>query len=276
VFSVFPTEEEQGDARCTKRAVQGSYDCVDRIVLNAYFRMGHSGGGFRAWWQKLEGSEDHLDNAHLIRLAGRCSRRLRAFAQGRGIPVIDCRRGEKKHQTAEEYLATQEAKPGLFLIMVAKAPAPVWEGSGKHHLEGKKPMPYVNHYSFHIWDREWGHALRPDGFTASEVAEQVRSRSGQTAPQYGARCATYDLKKFRAKQLVRRIGSTRRYEAIPEGLRTLTALLVLRDKVIKPLLAAAGKPPAPPRSQNPTPIDTHYQTLRLAMHDLLTELGVAA
>jgi hypothetical protein len=137
--------------------LQGSYDCVDRIVLNAYFRMGHSGGGFRAWWQKLEGSEDHLDNAHLMRLAGRCSRRLRAFAQGRGIPVIDCRRGEKKHQTAEEYLATQEAKPGLFLIMVAKAPAPVWEGSGKHHLEGKKPMPYVNHYSFHIWDREWGH-----------------------------------------------------------------------------------------------------------------------
>jgi hypothetical protein len=25
----------------------GSYDCVDRIVLNAYFRMGHDPGGFR-------------------------------------------------------------------------------------------------------------------------------------------------------------------------------------------------------------------------------------
>jgi hypothetical protein len=24
-----------------------SYDCVDRIVLNAYFRL----GGFRNWWQ---------------------------------------------------------------------------------------------------------------------------------------------------------------------------------------------------------------------------------
>jgi hypothetical protein len=24
----------------------GSYDCVDRIVLNAYFRMGHSPGAF--------------------------------------------------------------------------------------------------------------------------------------------------------------------------------------------------------------------------------------
>jgi hypothetical protein len=28
----------------------GSYDCVDRIVLNAYFGMGHSPGGFRVWW----------------------------------------------------------------------------------------------------------------------------------------------------------------------------------------------------------------------------------
>ena len=24
----------------------GSYDCIDRIILNAYFRMGHSPGGF--------------------------------------------------------------------------------------------------------------------------------------------------------------------------------------------------------------------------------------
>src|SRR6202047_2159570 len=29
----------------------GSYDCVDRIVLNAYFRMGHDPGGFRLWWR---------------------------------------------------------------------------------------------------------------------------------------------------------------------------------------------------------------------------------
>ena len=31
----------------------GSYDCVDRIVLNAYFRMAHDPGGFRVWWRAL-------------------------------------------------------------------------------------------------------------------------------------------------------------------------------------------------------------------------------
>ena len=27
----------------------GSYDCVDRIVLNAYYPLGHNPGGFRGY-----------------------------------------------------------------------------------------------------------------------------------------------------------------------------------------------------------------------------------
>src|SRR5467141_4130997 len=45
----------------------GSYDCIDRIILNAYFRMGHSPGGFHVWWQALTGSDDTLDNTHPIK-----------------------------------------------------------------------------------------------------------------------------------------------------------------------------------------------------------------
>ena len=61
--------------------LSGSYDCVDRIVLNAYFTMGHSPGGFRLWWRALTGSDEALDNAHLMRMAGRFSRRLRGYAK---------------------------------------------------------------------------------------------------------------------------------------------------------------------------------------------------
>jgi len=43
--------------------LDGSYDCVDRIVLNGYFRLCYSGGGFREWWRRLMGSEEKLDNA---------------------------------------------------------------------------------------------------------------------------------------------------------------------------------------------------------------------
>src|SRR5262244_3663977 len=135
----------------------GSYDCVDRIVLNAYFRMGHDPGGFRVWWRALIGSDETLENAYLMRMAGRFSRRVRGYAKAHDIPVIDCSAGQRKHELAEEYLAKTKITQGLFLVLVARAQAPVWDISAKRHIERKKPMPYVNHYSFHILDPEWGH-----------------------------------------------------------------------------------------------------------------------
>jgi hypothetical protein len=135
----------------------GSYDCVDRIVLNAYFRMGHDPGGFRLWWRQLTGSDDTLDNAHLMRIAGRFSRRIRGYAKAHGIPVIDCSVGERKHDLAEEHLAKTKITQGLFLVLIGRAQAPVWDVSPNHHIERKKPMPYVNHYSFPILDPDWGH-----------------------------------------------------------------------------------------------------------------------
>ena len=49
----------------------GSYDCVDRIVLNAFFPLGHNPGGFRTWWRRWHDDSDaELDNTHLMRMAG--------------------------------------------------------------------------------------------------------------------------------------------------------------------------------------------------------------
>ena len=141
--------------------LQGSYDCVDRIVLNAYFPLGHNPGGFRVWWRRLhDGCEEQLDNTHLMRMAGRFSRRVRGFAKAHGIPVVDCGRGERKHRIAEAYLANHRVSRGVFLILVARAAATVWEvqrsASGVIGNLAKKTA-YVNHYSFHIMDPEWGH-----------------------------------------------------------------------------------------------------------------------
>jgi hypothetical protein len=531
----------------------GSYDCVDRIVLNAYFRMGHDPGGFRLWWRQLTGSDNTLENAHLMRMAGRFSRRIRGYAKAHGIPVIDCSVGERKHDLAEEHLAKTKVKQGLFLVLIGRAQAPVWDVSANHHIERKKPMPYVNHYSFHILDPDWGHitikisghppfpaqvilngheyvacqahkagigftkegncfthisdaaglakiaetlsaqrtigrlsqvcerwiyttclcfaldleeqkrsrfcyqysnyqieysrnlvfeigghmdqvfqalidrsrvpldlktiktilgycrrpkyrkrksksaewevaverptydltifklhcgkltlkiytkgerVLRmeaiahntqelncgrslekfprivselksilerfmdalscidqcfisdetleqlpapaqvgktkvggidfnkarmrwvaeavlvlsplPGGFTASELAGQVRTISQQSESEYGSRRAAYDLKKLRGKQIVRRIAKSQRYTPIPEGLKTMTALVVLRNKAIKPLLAATQRLRRPRGAQNPTPLDRHYETIRAAMQGVLNELGFAA
>src|ERR1700756_4940538 len=532
--------------------LSGSYDCVDRIVLNAYFRMGHNPGGFRVWWRALTGSDQTLENTYLMRMAGRFSRRVRGYATAHGIPVIDCPAGQRKHDLAEELLAKTTVTQGLFLVLVCRAQAPVWDVNAKHHIERKKPMPYVNHYSFHILDPDWGHltikisghppfpaqvilngheyvacqarkagltftkegncfttisnvaglatiadtlsepraigrlsqvcerwiytclcfaldfdeqkrsgfryqyssyqieysrnlvfqvgghldqvfqalidrsrapldltsirtilgyrrrpryrprakrsaewevsvekpaydltifklhcgkltlkiyskgervlrieavahntqqlncgraldkfpevvarlkgvlerfadalscidqcfiaddmleqlplaaqvgntlvggvdlnkarmrhvieaviAFAPsaNGFTASQVAAQVRLLSKLNPLQYSPRHAAYDLKKLRGKHIVQRLGRTCRYETLPTGLRAMTALIVLRNKAIKPLLAAA-RPLRPARgSRNPKPIDAHYQTIQGAMRGIFHELGLAA
>jgi hypothetical protein len=533
--------------------LDGTYDCVDRIVLNAYFRPGHNPGGFRVWWRRLTGSDATLDNAHLMRLAGRFSRRVRAYAKANRIPVIDCSVNERKHELAEKQLETTTVIEGVFLILVGRAQAPVWDVSGKHHLERKRPMPYVNHYSFHIRDRDWGHltikisghppfpaqillnghewaacharkagilftkegncfthisdlagfariadtlsddrtigrlreacerwiysaclcfaldldeqqrsgfryqysnyqleysrnlvftvggrmdavfqalidrtrrrmdlrtvktilgyqrrpryrprrgkrapswevtverpvydltifklhggrltlkiytkgervlrieaiahntqalgrralaefpalvtelnailerfvdalacidrcfvggemldalplpsqlghtkvagidlnrprmqwvaaavlavAITPRGFTVSDVARQVQRLGGSAASTYTPRRAAYDLKKLRAKNFVRRIDGTRRYEALPSGLKTLATATVLRTHVLKPLLAAAADT-APARGvPTPTALDRHYEALRTGMHGIFHELGIAA
>ena len=533
----------------------GSYDCVDRIVLNAFFRMGHGPGGFRVWWRALTGSEETLDNTHLMRMAGRFSRRIHGYAKANGIPLVHCPAGERKHELAEEYLAKTNITQGLFLILVGRAQAPVWDVSVNHHIEPKKPMPYVNHYSFHILDPEWGHitikisghppfpaqvilngheyvacqarkagisftkegncftqisdaaglakiadtlsgqqaigrlnqacerwiyttclcfaleleeqkrsgfryqysnyqveysrnlifefgghmdqvfqalidrsrvpldletiktilgyqrrpryrqrksksaqwevavekatydltilklhcgkltlkiytkgervlrievvvhntqelqcgrslekfprivvqakeilerfmnalscidqcfiadsmleelptpsrvgttkvggidlnkprmrwvveavialclSLSPHGFTASELARQVRVLSNQGESEYGARRAAYDLKKLRGKEIVRRIGQTRRYQSTSSGLKAMVALVVLRNKAIKPLLAAAQDLRPSRGAQNPRPLDRNYEIIRTAMQVVFQELGLAA
>lgn len=535
-----------------KDLLAGSYDCIDRIVLNGYFRMAHTPGGFRHWWRLLHGTDDNLDDTHLMRMAGRFSRRLRAWAKANGVPVIDCGVGEHKHTLAEEHLSRHPEARGLFMVLVARAPAPVWhveEGKARH-LSIKRP--YVNHYAFHIVDGEWGHvtikicghppftaqialnghgyvacqarkagirftkesncfthisdaaglarvadtlsdertigrlsqvcerwiystclwfaldskeraksgfhyqystyqiessrnlvfhvggqmerafqalidrnrapldldkiktifgykrrpryrrrkktamqwgivlekpaydltvfkvrcakltlkiytkgervlrievvahntneldcgrslekfptivarlkeilerfmnalswvdacfiaddileqlpaaswvgktkvggidfnkrriqavvnavlplSASPGGFTAADVAQKVRAMNGPTMSDYSSRRATYDLKKLRGKQILRKVGG-RRYEPIPEGFRAIAALVVLRDKVIRPLLASASRPTAQDTTQIATGVDKHYHALRAGMRNLFEELGVAA
>ncbi len=139
----------------------GSYDCVDRVVLNAYYPLGHNPGGFRCWWRRWHGgSDDQLDDAHLMRMAGRFARRVKAWAAANRVPVIFCTAGQRKHLIAEQYLEENPVAPGVFLILAAKAPATVWKVHRSARgvitrLESKRE--YVYHYSFHIMDPAFGH-----------------------------------------------------------------------------------------------------------------------
>jgi hypothetical protein len=84
------------------------------------------------------------------------------------MPVKDGAPGVRKHQIGEQPIvgeqpwASGEVQPGLFRILVARAPALVWdirttEGGplGSLELKGKPPQgkarwPFVNHDGFAI------------------------------------------------------------------------------------------------------------------------------
>jgi hypothetical protein len=63
----------------------GSYDCVDRIVLNADFRMGHDPGGFRVWWRALTGSDERSKTPPVFKMLR--ARTIKLHVPSSGLPI---------------------------------------------------------------------------------------------------------------------------------------------------------------------------------------------
>ncbi|MGH8888003.1 MAG: hypothetical protein ACRDYX_23165 [Egibacteraceae bacterium] len=73
-----------------------------------------------------------------------------------------------------------------------------------------------------------------------------------------------------------KLDGTRRCHAPPQAIRAITALLVLRDEVIAPILAGVRIPRRGRKPNHWSVIDQHYETLRLDMKALLSDCGIAA
>lgn len=119
-------------------------------------------------------------------------------------------------------------------------------------------------------------SAKPGGFTCIDLADKVRASNWQHALTYNRRKASYDMNKLRGKEIIERIPRARRYSCKTTGIETLTALIILREKIIRPIIAGtvgkkAGRPP-----KNIHPIDQHYDNLRNEMRRTFETLGIAA
>ena len=96
-------------------------------------------------------------------------------------------------------------------------------------------------------------APNPAGFTLAELAAKVRALLPEHPGDYASCHANYDLSKLRGKALVERVEGSRRYRIPQRGIRILLGMWVLREKVIKPVLAGLGKPRLgrPPKTIHP-------------------------
>lgn len=115
---------------------------------------------------------------------------------------------------------------------------------------------------------------KPAGFTVSDLARKVCEIAGPELQPYNSRRAAYDLAKIRSKCIVERVGKSRRYRATPDGVKKLTAYTVLREHVIKPIMAGATRSRLrPPKTVHP--LDQHYQNLREGLCKTFQTLGLA-
>ncbi len=158
--------------------LSGSYDCADRVVVRGYFPLGQTSGGLLTWWNKLRPGEE-ISEAGLRAMAGDFARRVHAFARQHAIALEQCEIGDRtKHARAAEARPADPDFQGIFRIMVARAPALVWKvwknKEGKVVIRRPKKWPLVNHYHFHLLDREWGHVtIRLSGHPPFNVQVNV-------------------------------------------------------------------------------------------------------
>jgi hypothetical protein len=72
------------------------------------------------------------------------------------------------------------------------------------------------------------------------------------------------------------IGHSRCYMATPVGLRSMTAALVLREKILIPLLAGAEKHPPSSKPISFSTIDIHYKNIQQEMQQIFEIYKMAA
>ena len=142
--------------------LSGMYCSFDRIVLGAYFIMLHRPGGLLTWFRRLH-PETPLDKNQLMRFACRFGRRTQAFAKANQIPILYPERGTRKHELAQTYFNHFQKPEGIFLIMVVREMAWVYESrtpktaAEKLHRNLEMKRRLVNYYYFHLRDKNWGH-----------------------------------------------------------------------------------------------------------------------
>ena len=115
-------------------------------------------------------------------------------------------------------------------------------------------------------------APRPGGFSARQLAQKTSELMDNAL--YTARHAAYDLNKLRGKSIVVSIRNSRLYRLSEYGIRVLAGLIILREKVIKPVLAGINKKTAGHPPNNMHHIDAIYDNLRREMLNLLGELNL--
>jgi hypothetical protein len=137
--------------------------CIDRLYLNAYVPRLQSGGGVvdflvRACQQQV------ASPAVFGQITNAFTTQLRAWAEARGIPWVEFRKGERKDTVVQRYRDRFAGTSGVVLVGVAQERASGWTATKQHRgrlvdFHFHRKAVYVNHYYIYLLDPDWGPAF---------------------------------------------------------------------------------------------------------------------
>jgi hypothetical protein len=120
--------------------------------------------------------------------------------------------------------------------------------------------------------------LHPGGFvgdwTTRELHTRILARHQLTDAEYRLSQLRYDLSKLRAKGLVARLGTTRRYRLTVLGLKLGVLLVKLRTRLLGPLTSSVAEIPRPSPTRHPNSVQAAFHEVDAALDHLSAALGI--
>jgi len=120
--------------------------------------------------------------------------------------------------------------------------------------------------------------LSPGGFVSDWTMRELHARAVAChqldADQYRLSQLRYDLSKLRAKGLVERVGTSRRYRLTPTGLKLGVLLVKLRTRLLGPLATLTDRRAAHPSRRDSNSVDAAFRQVDAALDHLSATLGL--
>ena len=146
-------------AELIRHHVTLTVDSIDRVYLNAYVPRLHSSGGVVGFLRHR--GQSILSPAVFGQITTAFKQGLRSWADERGIPWLEFKKGERKDDVVQPYRARFSGTDGVVLVGVAQERARAWRGVKQRNgpfvdFVYQWTTVCVNHYYVYFIDREWG------------------------------------------------------------------------------------------------------------------------
>jgi len=176
-----------------------------------------------------------------------CSNDTRHFGVGRRLENLPLLR-QKLAATNDRSLALQAE------LLASPVDTGQLAGLAKPTLVGQRRVPGLKLHDDRVI-RVLETLLHPGAFatdwTTRELHTRILTRHQLADSDYRLSQLRYDLSKLRAKGLVERLGTSRRYRLTPLGLKLGVLLVKLRTRLLGPLATLAINTPPPPATIAP-------------------------